>query len=257
MMPVEVVSNGMGAPSMYMMILAGRGEIPCDVVITCDTGSENDCLLSTGERVTAQQYYNDVIEPLGNKLKLKTAFVRARNKDGEPIKPLIEQLKNGLTFGVPMFGSNGGRLHQGCTERYKIRAIRQYLRRIGATTARSALGLTMDEVHRMKQIGDVKWYSVYWPLIDRREYKATARKVLNKLEIPFMLSSECDMCPHKNWARWKRTSPKIIDEIADIEAGFDGTQFFTPYRIPLKDALPLMDKGKSLFDACDSGYCFT
>ena len=256
-MHIEAINNGMGAPSMYMMVLAGQKKIPCDVVITADTGSENDCLLSNGERVTAQQFYDDVIEPLGNELGLKTAFVRALNGNGEPLPPIIDKLRKGIIPGVPTYGSKGGQLAQGCTHKWKVRAVRQELRRMGAKTARSALGLTLDEYHRMRIYRDSKWHTVYWPIIDRREYKATARKVLKSLNIPFMLSSQCDMCPHKNWIRWERTSPEMIDKLAEIEAGLGGTQFFTDQRIPLKMALKNMKKQPSLFDACDSGYCFT
>jgi len=253
----EVINNGMGGPSMYMMVLAGRNTIPCDIVITADNGSENDCLLSNGERVTAPEFYRDVIEPLGNEFGLKTAFVRSLDKDKKPLPPIIDKLRNGIIPGVPMYGSLGGQLNQGCTSKWKVRAVRQELRRMGATTAISALGLTMDEVHRMKQHNDVKWHNVYWPLINARLYKATIRKNLNELKIPYMLSSECDMCPHKNRARWEKTSLSMIDELADIEEGLGGTMFFTDQRIPLKQAIDRMSNQPSLFDGCDSGYCFT
>jgi hypothetical protein len=256
-MHIEAINNGMGAPSMFMMVLAGRKTIPCDVVITADTGSENDCLLSTGQRVTADEFYQDVIEPLGNELKLKTRYVRAQDKNGNDLPPIIDKLRNGIIPGVPMYGSNGGQLAQGCTDKWKIRAVRQELRRMGATTATSALGLTMDEVHRMKQHNDVKWHNVYWPLIDKRLYKGSIRRQLKDMGIPYMLSSECDMCPHKNRARWAKTSQKTIDEIEEIENGLGGTQFFTPLRIPLKQAIASWGNQPSLFDGCDSGYCFT
>ena len=245
---------------MYMMALAGRGTIPCDIVITADTGSENDCLLSTGERVTADEFYRDIIEPLGNELKLKTAYVRGQDKNGNDLPPIIDKLRNGIIPGVPTYGSNGGQLAQGCTGKWKVRPIRQELRRMGATTARSALGLTLDEYYRMKQHNDVKWHWVYWPLIDRKDYKATARKVLEKEGVPYMLSSQCDMCPHKNWIRWKRTSQQMLNEIAEIEEGLGGTQFFTPARIPIKEVFKIASEQPwqpDLFSACDSGYCFT
>ena len=246
---------------MFLMLCAGRKNIPATVSITADTGWENDCLLSTGERVTAKQYYNDVIEPLGNDIGIKTKFVRSTDKNGNPLEPLGERMRAGVIAGVPTYGSNGGQLIQGCTEKYKIRGIRQELRRMGATSARSALGLTMDEVHRIKQHKDVKWHSVWWPLITEFHfYKVTIREKLEKMGVPFMLSSECDGCPHKNWIRWQRTSKEIIDDLASIESGLGGTQFLTNKRKPLLEALEDMKNerpSETLFDGCDIGYCFT
>lgn len=254
----EILSNGMGGPSMYMMVLAGQRKISATLSITADTGWENDCLLSDGRRVTAGEFYIDVIIPVGIEFGIETAFVRSRDGDGNPLPPLGEQMRQGIMPGVPTFGSNGGRLRQGCTGKYKIRAVRQELRRRGATTARCALGLTMDEMHRMKQNKDVAWHTVYWPLIDQRLYRATIEARLNEIGIPFMVTSQCDGCPHQDFPRWSRLAPDTISDIIKIEAGLNGTQFFTDRRIPLLQALEEMKAQRpvaSLFDLCEEGYC--
>jgi hypothetical protein len=254
----EVISNGMGGPSMYMMVLAGQGKIPATLSITADTGWENDCLLSDGRRVTAQEFYNDVIIPVGVEFSIETAFVRSQDKVGNPLPPLGEQMRRGIIPGVPTFGSNGGRLKQGCTGKYKVRAIRQELRRRGATTARCGLGLTMDETHRMKQNKDVAWHTVYWPLIEERLYRATIEDKLGKLGIPFMVTSQCDGCPHQDYARWSRLTPATILDNTEIEAGLNGSQFLTDRRVPLLQAIAEMESQRptrSLFDLCEGGYC--
>jgi len=255
----EVINNGMGAPSMYLMVLAAEKKIPCDLVIVADTGSENDCLLSNGERVTAQNYYDTVVEPLASEFGIESCFVRAKDKQGNDRKPMIEIMRDGIIPGVPTYGSGGGQLSQGCTDKWKVSAIRQELRRRGAESARSALGLTMDEVQRMRK-SDTKWHVHYYPLIrPYPHYKATIRDKLSQMAIPYMLSSQCDMCPHQNYARWSRLSEETINDLADVEAGLGGTQFLTPKRIPLKMALSQMANEQQLdiFDICDSGYCFT
>lgn len=255
---LEVLSNGMGGPSMYMMVLAHQKKIPATLSITADTGWENDCLLSNGQRVTAQEFYNDIIRQIGIEFGIKTAFVRSQDKDGKPLPALGEQMRKGIIPGVPTFGSNGGRLTQGCTGKYKIRAIRQELRRRGATTARCALGLTMDEVHRMKQNVDVAWHKVYWPLINERLYRVTIEDRLNDLGIPFMVTSQCDGCPHQDYARWSRLKGETISDIIEIEAGLNGTQFLTDRRKPLSEALEDMKAERppqSIFDVCESWYC--
>ncbi len=122
-------------------------------------------------------------------------------------------------------------------------------------TARTAIGLTVSEAERMK-LSDVKWNQHYWPLVDRRLYRATIQDELERRGIPYLVSTECDMCPHKDRARWERTSPQTIELVAELETTMPGL-FFTDQRIPLKQAIKNMSGQPSLFDSCDSGYCFT
>lgn len=253
----EVLSNGMGGPSMYMMVLAGQHKIPATLSITADTGWENDCLLSDGRRVTAQEFYTDVIVPVGIEFGIETAFIRTQDGNGTPLPPLGEQMRRGIIPGVPTFGSGGGKLKQGCTGKYKVRAVRQELRRRKATTARCALGLTMGEVHRMKQNKDVAWHKVYWPLIDEKLYRATIEERLNAMGIPFMVTSQCDGCPHQDYPRWLRLAPDTILDIINIEDALNG-QFLTDRRVPLAQALDEMKASRpssSLLDLCEEGYC--
>ena len=131
------------------------------------------------------------------------------------------------------------------------------MRRRGAKTGTTFLGLTVDEVHRMKP-SDVQWVETKYPLIEARLYRASIVTDLERRGIPYLISTECDGCPHKNKARWDRTSPEMIDELAEFERRFNGEFFLTSQRVPLKEALANMDDGQmSLFDVCDSGYCFT
>lgn len=253
---IEAISNGMGSQSMMLCVMAARREIPARLSITADTGSENDCLWSTGERTTAREYFDRVISPYCADNGIEAIFVRAQDKDGNDLPPLIERMKaTNSPAGVPMFGSHGGRMAQACTGKYKVRAIRQELRRRGAKTARTALGLTIAETERMKT-SDVLWHTHYWPLIERRLYRVEIQGALKALNIPYLISTQCDMCPHKDRARWDRTSAHVINELADMEASMPGL-YFTDKRIPLKHAIASMGLQPSLFDGCDSGYCFT
>jgi hypothetical protein len=239
-----------------LCVLAAGGVISATLSITADTGSERDCLWSNGERTTAAEYWRRVIEPYCASNGIEAAFVRAQDKTGQPLPPLIEKMKNERhPVGVPMFGGRGGRLLQNCTDKYKIRAIRQELRRRGATTACIAIGLTMSETERMK-LSDVKWNWHHWPLIDLKMYRSQIQEELDRRNIPYLISTECDMCPHKDRSRWERTSKKVIDECAEIEKLLPGL-YFTDQRIPLKQVIKNMGAQPSLFDSCDSGYCFT
>ncbi|HEU4325503.1 MAG TPA: hypothetical protein VFS21_20325 [Roseiflexaceae bacterium] len=284
---IEALSNGLGAQSMYLLVLAAQGRIPARLSITADTGWEEDCLWSDGTRSTARHYFEQIVQPYADAHGIEAVMVEALDKDGQPIPPLGEWVRQHVRAGtlnqikIPLFGSNGGRLGQSCTSRKKVAAIRQELRRRGATTARTAQGLHRGEITRMKgrhgrmEGGfftltsiDAAWQSHFYPLIDLGLFRADVQRELEHLRIPYLISSQCDGCPHKDLARWERTSPEVIDDLADLEAEMDGQFFFTNKRVPLREALVLMrqDAEKraaqlpiSMFElddfGCDGGIC--
>lgn len=259
-MHIDSVSCGQGAPSLYLIVMAGERKIRADVVITADTGWELDCLWNTGERSTAKEFWERVTKPLANSYGIDAVFVRAQDREGNEL-PAIQDaqfLADGkVKIDIPMFGSRGGKLSQSCTEKWKKAAIRQELRRRKAKTATSALGLTMDEVHRMRA-GDVQWERLYWPLIDARLYRASTVERLADMGIPYLVSTQCDGCPHKDLPRWQSTSPDVIRDLTEWERQFGGEFYITRNLKPLDVALVEMQKQESLsmFEPCDSGYCF-
>ncbi len=171
---------------------------------------------------------------------------------------------------IPLFGSHGGRLKQICTQRWKISAVRQQLRRMGATSTRYGLGLyySLKEIQRMKGANarkdadgftswnDIdgstkdpvtgvvtpkisKWTRRYYPLIHLKISKHDCEVALQAAGIPWIISSECDMCPHQDKARWLRLPDDRISEIAAVEQRMDGEFFFTEGRIPLQQQIDL------------------
>jgi hypothetical protein len=264
-MHINSISCGQGAPSLFLLVLAGEGYFPADVVIVADTGWETDMLWSNGQRSDAKDFFFQVTKPLAESYGLSAAFVRSSRRNGTPYPPIPEMQLPGKED-IPFFGSKGGRLHQSCTSKWKIQAIRQELRRRGATTATSYLGLTLDEVHRLKP-NDVEWEDLAWPLVGyptrdnwiRRYRRADANEALAKRNIPYIVYSQCDGCPHKDYARWMNNRPETVAELAVFEAQWQGQQYLTNRRKPLPEALMDMMNGNSSngqLDLCDNGYCF-
>lgn len=284
-MHLETVSNGLGAPSLLLMLMAIRKELPATISITADTGWEMDRLWNTGRRSSSEQYFNEIVVPLCKGTRVTPRFVRSVDKFKQPLKPLrdrvIEQaLKGGRATDIPLFGSKGGRLRQSCTDKMKIRAIHQEERRMGAKTARNAQGIHFYEADRrvkgrflfmdglwsvyqttvtetardpitrkpillpngkrQKFERDIKWQKHYYPLVDLKMSRAQVYAAIEKEGIPYIVSSECDLCPHKDYARWERSSPEVIEDGTYIEGLFKGAYFFTDKRIPLKEAIAEM-----------------
>ena len=274
------ISNGLGGQSMYLLYLAAQRVIPASLSITADTGSEKDRVTNKGERLTAPEYFERYVRPYANAHGVEAVMVRATDKDGQDLPALIDIAKTRPAF-MPLFGSNGGRLLQSCTDKWKMRAIRQEARRRGITHLESAIGFHAGEAHRIKaewqrtqsgwnyyrgyakrasQLVPIKWMTQYYPLIDLRLSREHIKKALETEGIPYLVTTECDMCPHQDYQRWKMHTPEVLREIAEIEAGFNGQFYFTDRRVPLLHALEQMradtDKQPALDFGCDSGgYC--
>ena len=262
---IESISCGQGAPSLFLIILAGEGYFKADVVIVADTGWEIDMLWSDGKRTDAKSFFEIVTKPLAESYGIPAVFVRSQKKDGTKYPPLPEMQYPGKED-IPLYGSKGGRLRQTCTSKWKIQAIRQELRRRGANSAITYLGLTVDEVQRIKP-NNVKWEQLSWPLIGypkRENWNKEFRRIdinedLERRNIPYLVTSQCDGCPHKNYFRWKNNTQEKIKELTEFESRWNGTQFLTDKRKPLPEALEEMKNNiskKESLDFCESGYCF-
>ncbi len=283
---LKILSNGMGSQSMMLLALREDGKIEGDISITSDTGSENDCLWSDGRRTNARIFFQEVIAPYAERIGIKAAFPRTLDKNKQPYPPLHEYMRSMIgtsEFGcqpAPLFGNRGGRLRQVCTDRWKLQALRQEARRQGATTALSAIAIHYGEqrrisgkplgkegVHRTYQTGMqredgswdlIRWMTHYYPLIKFKMTREDSRRELDRRGIKYLVSSECDHCPHKDADRWLRTSPEMLQECADLEAVYEGKFFLTPLRIPLLLAVEQMKKDGCDGDAdfgCENNFC--
>lgn len=279
-MHLESLSNGLGAQSMLLFLMACRREIPATVSITADTGWENDRLWSNGRRGPIQEYFDEVVSPMADKYGVTAIFSRSRYRDGRHFEPLIAHVRRcaleGLKPNIPMFGSRNGRLRQVCTDKWKIRAIRQTARaRLNASTMCNAQGIHIGEASRRikgiylrnegkwsiyqttvdawqvidgvrtKYHKPIKWLTHYYPLVDLGLNRRDCQERIIREGIPYLLSSECDGCPHKDLPRWERTSPEVLRELSELESMFNGEFFFTPERIPLMEAIEVMRKKRA------------
>lgn len=263
----------MGGQSMYLFWCACTGLIPATVSITANTGAERDCLWSTGKRTSAEEFFYEVIEPMGAEYGVATSFVRAQDGSGQELPPLDAHVfrtaatSAGSTH-IPLFGSQGGRLMQTCTDRWKIAAIKQELRRMGADTARCAQGIHSGEAinrvkgieigqwkgfmtyqtgYRSKRSGKLymtKWLYHYYPLVEWKMNREKVREEMAKLDIPYLVTSECDLCPHKDLLRWQKSSEETIKKGEELEGLLKGEFFLTANCVPLRDSIELMRESR-------------
>lgn len=267
---------------MWLFLMGCRRQIPATVSFTSDTGWENDRTWSNWRKSSLKEYFDEVIIPLSTKYDFPAKFIRSVDENKNPLPDLLTQVERAAADGsargihIPMFGSKGGRLRQSCTDKWKIRAINQEGRRMGAKTMCSAQGIHIGEAARrvkgrfLRMEGQwsiyqtttmenrkqpdgtkikvervVKWLTHYYPLVDLGINRNECQRLIVNEKIPYLLSSECDGCPHKDLTRWERTDPEVLARLAATEARLNGQYFFTDRRIPLLDAIKLMQEQRA------------
>jgi hypothetical protein len=150
-----------------------------------------------------------------------------------------------------------GQLLRTCTDVHKIKPIRRKLRELGAGSATVWIGISTDEIERMKP-SPVKWVTHDWPLIDLRMSRKACLEYLEEKGI-HATRSACVFCPFKGSSEWARLSGADLEQaiaydesIRDKRPGFKC--FVHRARVPLREALGL-PADSTIMDACD-GNCW-
>lgn len=197
---LTVISLGAGVQSTTLLLMAERGEIEPrpDCAIFSDTQFEPaevythlEWLESICEipiiRVTQGNLRADALDDAEKFVKIP---VYSRNKDGKP----------------SMLGRQ-------CTYTYKIRPIYRKLQELrkehGAKRVTLMLGISLDEVQRMKP-ARVQYVENTWPLIDKRMSRLDCLLWLERNGYPRAPKSACIGCPLHDKAYWRHlrdTSP--------------------------------------------------
>lgn len=266
---LEVISLGAGVQSTTMALMAAHGEIEPmpHCAIFADTGAEPPEVYEhlewlRGGNVLPFPVHVAQGSNLAQDLRRSAAgergvFGRERGFVAPPFFTLNEDESEGM-------------LGRDCTQEYKIRAIeRRSKELLGADLekplrtkmplVRQWIGISADEVHRVKDIGP-KWQAKRWPLIsrgfpddhqnlwmNRRDCEAW----LARHDYPVPPKSACTFCPYRSNAEWRRLrdhSPEgwrqavAMDELirdmpekADAGLAPGGALFVHRDRVPLAE----------------------
>jgi hypothetical protein len=146
-----------------------------------------------------------------------------------------------------------------CSNEWKQRVVRRWLRERGVEMCDLWLGISVDEAHRMKPSG-VDWLTHVYPLIDEMVTRAECMRLIGaaKMEVP--PKSRCFMCPYQSGGEWRNLSPADMAKAVALDEEIrvrDPNVFLHRSKVPLAEAMKLDDQQASLFDVCDSGMCWT
>ena len=244
------MSYGGGKQTVAIITMILEGKLPKpDLIVMADTGREVK---------TTFDYLNRVVQPALKEIGLRVEIAGHEYsnhdlyKSGDLLLPTFTR-QNGNVGKMPTF----------CSDEWKQRVIRRWLRERGVTDTDVWLGISMDEAERMKDSG-LNWYRHVYPLIEIEPMNRSA--CVNQIvrygwEVPH--KSRCYMCPNQSplaWKELKRRKDGDFEKAVTLENEVrrkDKNVYFHPLAIPLEQAVEQSEKQSDMFDGCDSGYCFT
>ena len=271
-MDVRVFSFGGGVQSTAVMVLQAAGKLQqlYDFFVFPNVGADSESPLTLA-------YINEVVRPFALKNGLtfvETSLERARGTLSGKQETLLEYVKRrGASVPIPVRMSNGASGNRTCVNEFKVRVIDRWIRDKGYASAVIGLGISVDEVSRMRDTferfenGLLKRRE--YPLIDLRLRRADCQKLVVGAGLPLAPKSSCWFCPFHNRAYWvqlRASQPELFQRAVQLEeeinraraaAGRDSVFLHSSCK-PLADAVA--DQRPLLWsddDFCEAGYCLT
>jgi len=221
---VNILSYGGGVNSTALLFLLIDLRLPLNEVVFADTGAE---LPDT------YQYIKQKIYPFCENNKIK--FTVVRNK--ESIYDWYYKHRK-----IPTWKTRS------CTDLFKIRPIRRYLKRKYKNNIVLYIGISYDEKHRAKE-SDVSYIKNKFPLVELKIDRKKCEEIIlsHGFEVP--VKSGCYFCPFQPEWRWlylKFKYPKLFKLAMKLE---ENGSAFPKLTLSRKGILRRYIKQKSLNEA--------
>lgn len=202
----QVISLGAGVQSSTMLLMAVRGElegIQPDVAVFADTGAEPQSVYT---------WLDFLKREAGERVEIVTV------SNGNLEQDSLERAAGDGFVSVPLYlsspsGRRDGALRRQCTREYKLEPIYRELRARGYRKVDMLVGITLDEVQRMKPARP-KWVRNRWPLIDAGMTRRACVEWLKAHNYPEPPKSTCVFCPFHSDATWRRRREEEPEEFA-------------------------------------------
>ena len=251
----HLLSLGAGVQSSCLALMAARGEVrgypqQIDGAIFADTQDEPASVYAWLDWLEAEiarsPYPYAVHRVTAGKLSGKALLMRV-TKDGRKFS----------STDIPFFTLNpdntqGKITSRACTYDFKIRPILKKARQIGEVKRGTKvpvvtqwIGISLDEVHRMKPSRDA-WAESQWPLVDMRMRRHDCLLWMERNGYPKPPRSSCVYCPYHSNAEWRRLrdeEPKAFADAVQFERDLQRVKASTDNMLSIpflhKSLLPL------------------
>lgn len=259
-------SFGGGWQSMAALVLAAQGRIDFPLFLFANVGddSENPGTLSYFEQYAAPYAAAHGIE-------LVQLWRETKNGRETIYRRIIDS--NGRRQTIPVYLSNGMPGGRACTHDFKIQVTGAELQRRGASPKNRAvvgMGISLDEISRMKPSNAKPYEELVYPLIDLRLRRSDCPSIIRGAGLPMPPKSSCDFCPIRKLSEWQdmyEHQPDRWARACRVEDTLNGenarkgrepvylTRVGRPLRDLFKDGtqLQLLDED----EGCDNGWCMT
>ena len=158
------------------------------------------------------------------------------------------------------------RLDRWCTDRFKIRRIRKYVKDRGQVPAISVMGISVDEIKRMHK---PHWseYRFEYPLIDKGLTREDCKQIILKNGFPLPPKSGCFYCPFQKRSQFAKLyfeHPELYEKARMMEERQHG---FLKHKLigtkSLGQLAEALGEGSSKLtefidedpEECESGFC--
>lgn len=242
---IQVWSCGGGVQSAAIAVLIIQGRLPKpDHAVIVDTEREKE---------TTWTYYETVLKP--ELAQVGVDLVRIPKSRYATV-----DLYRDTELLIPAYTkASEGRLHGFCSNEWKRRVVMRYLRDQGVKQCKNWIGISTDELHRMRT-GPPAWFQPRYPLIfDEPKSRGACLELVRMQGWPEPPRSSCWMCPHHTDAEWSSMTPGDLAKAAEFERAIqerDPDLYLHPNREPL-DRIDFASRVEGRTDACQTGFCFT
>lgn len=235
---MKIISLGAGVQSSAMFLMSCYGELErVDAAIFADTQDEPHSVYK----------YLEWLEGEGEKHGIPVHRVTAGSLSQDTID-VIEGRRDRAAM-IPAFvaSDSGGISMRQCTGDYKIaplrRKARELMKAAGDTTIEMWIGISTDEIVRMKE-SNVQYITHRWPLIEQRMDRQDCKNWVNTIGGRTPPRSACVYCPfHKNseWARIKSEEPEAFAKAVEFDKKIRDHPKFT-HKLYLHNSLRPLDE---------------
>jgi hypothetical protein len=260
-MKTQVLSYGGGQQSVAICLLIAQGKLPKpDIIVMADTSRE-----ATATWNYLEQVVQPMLKPLSLEVEiashsLATADMYGHN--GDLLMPAYTN-QSGKKSKLPTF----------CSDKWKQRVVKRYLRSKGVKECDIWLGFSLDEIERCKPSG-AKWFHRVYPLLDGvlEPYvpwgignglsmsRADCVVLIEQAGLPIPPKSSCWMCPHRRNNQWRDlrdNSPEDFAKAVALDKEIrerDPHVFLHESMTPLDEA-DIDGKSSQLDEQCGLGFC--